>query len=210
MWTVFFMVKLMKRLMILALIAGAFYLGSVYADKVELQSQVLRLHVVANSDNAEDQAVKLKVRDALIAELSPLLDQVDSKEEAQALIGDMLTRLEEVANEVLESSGFSQQAKVTLDRENFDTRVYDTFSLPAGIYDSLRVTIGEGEGQNWWCVVFPSLCVPAATEQVEDVAVGAGFSDNLSGAITGKQEYQVRFFLLDFLGQVENFFCQMK
>ena len=210
MWTVFFMVKLMKRLMILALIAGAFYLGSVYADKVELQSQVLRLHVVANSDNAEDQAVKLKVRDALIAELSPLLEQVDSKEEAQALIGDMLTRLEEVANEVLESSGFSQQAKVTLDRENFDTRVYDTFSLPAGIYDSLRVTIGEGEGQNWWCVVFPSLCVPAATEQVEDVAVGAGFSDNLSGAITGKQEYQVRFFLLDFLGQVENFFCQMK
>ena len=210
MWTVFFMVKLMKRLMILALIAGAFYLGSVYADKVELQSQVLRLHVVANSDNAEDQAVKLKVRDALIAELSPLLDQVDSKEEAQALIGDMLTRLEEVANEVLESSGFSQQAKVTLDRENFDTRVYDTFSLPAGIYDSLRVTTGEGEGQNWWCVVFPSLCVPAATEQVEDVAVGAGFSDNLSGAITGKQEYQVRFFLLDFLGQVENFFCQMK
>ena len=204
------MVKLMKRLMILALIAGAFYLGSVYADKVELQSQVLRLHVVANSDNAEDQAVKLKVRDALIAELSPLLEQVDSKEEAQALIGDMLTRLEEVANEVLESSGFSQQAKVTLDRENFDTRVYDTFSLPAGIYDSLRVTIGEGEGQNWWCVVFPSLCVPAATEQVEDVAVGAGFSDNLSGAITGKQEYQVRFFLLDFLGQVENFFCQMK
>ena len=210
MWTVFFMVKLMKRLMILVLIAGAFYLGSVYADKVDLQSQVLRLHVVANSDNAEDQAVKLKVRDALIAELSPLLEQVDSKEEAQALIGDMLTRLEEVANEVLESSGFSQQAKVTLDRENFDTRVYDTFSLPAGIYDSLRVTIGEGEGQNWWCVVFPSLCVPAATEQVEDVAVGAGFSDNLSGAITGKQEYQVRFFLLDFLGQVENFFCQMK
>lgn len=200
------MFKLLKRLLVLALIGAAFYAGSVYSDKVELQDSVLRLHVVADSDSAEDQSVKLKVRDALLAELEGALDQVDTKAEAQAIIEEKMDSLKAVAEEVLRSCGMSDSVTITLDREKFDTRVYDTFTLPAGIYDSLRVTIGSGEGKNWWCVVFPSLCVPAASEQVEDVAAGAGFSDGLSGAITGEPEYQVRFFLLDCFGKLENFF----
>ena len=90
-------------------------------------------------------------------------------------------------------------------RELFPTREYDTFSLPAGVYDSLRVTIGQGEGHNWWCVAFPSLCLSAASEEFADKAAGAGFPDSLTGALDGEEKYEVRFFLLDALGELEKF-----
>ena len=89
--------------------------------------------------------------------------------------------------------------------EEFATRYYDTFTLPAGIYEALRITIGEGEGQNWWCVVFPTLCVGATVEEFEETAHCAGFSDGLTGALTGEDGYEVRFFFLDALGKLENF-----
>lgn len=112
--------------------------------------------------------------------------------------------IETVANDVLRSVGSSCRAVVTLGKEAFPTREYDTFTLPAGVYESLRVTIGSGEGQNWWCVVFPKLCVSATTDGFEDTAAGAGFSELLSGSLTGKPQYRVRFFLLDCFGWVEN------
>ena len=200
------MFKLVKLLLVLGLIGAAFYVGSVYADKQDLQDKVLRLHVVGASDSAADQEIKLKVRDAVLEELEVILEQSTSKEDAQQKIESELNRLEEAANQMLHECGVSDVAAVTLDREKFDTRVYDTFVLPAGVYDSLRVTIGDGEGKNWWCVVFPRLCVSAASEQVEDAATGAGFSHGLSGAITGKKQYRVRFFLIDCLGKLENIF----
>ena len=89
-------------------------------------------------------------------------------------------------------------------REPFPTREYDTFVLPAGIYEAIRVTIGTGEGKNWWCVVFPRLCISASTDAFADTAAGAGFSDPLTGALTGNENYQVRFFLLECIGWVEN------
>ena len=95
---------------------------------------------------------------------------------------------------------------VTFCKENFGTRLYDTFRLPAGIYEALRITIGEGEGQNWWCVAFPTLCVPATSEGFEGVAAGAGFPDRLNEALKDQESYSIRFFLLDCMGRVENFF----
>ncbi|MBE6923904.1 MAG: stage II sporulation protein R [Ruminococcaceae bacterium] len=201
------MFKIIKRMLVLTLVAALLYTGSVIYSKYQLRNQVLRLHVVANSNSEEDQAVKLKVRDAIISALEEDLVRVDTKEQAQALISSKLEELEQIANQVLESEGVDERATVSLTHEGFDTRDYETFSLPAGVYDSLRVTIGSGEGENWWCVVFPSLCIPAATEEVEDVAAGAGFSDSVTGAITGKKEYRLRFFLLDCLGRLENFFA---
>ena len=200
------MFKFVKRLISLALVAAVVYMGSVIADKNKLSEEILRLHVVANSDSEADQAVKLKVRDAVLEAVEESLAAAEFKEEAQISIESRISELEGIANAVLDAEGISDRATVTLTKEEFPTRVYDTFTLPAGIYDSLRVTIGEGAGQNWWCVVFPSLCLPAASEQVEDVAAGAGFSDSLSGAITGEKKYQVRFFLLDCFGRIENFF----
>ena len=205
----------MKHTFVRAIAAGfaaavLLSLGRFSALCGEIRSEVVRLHVLANSDSEEDQTLKLQVRDAVLAAADGLMNGVTDTDTALRVTQDQLPQLQAAAQQCVWQNGYHYPVTVSLCEMYFTTRTYSAGTLPAGWYNALRVQIGTGEGQNWWCVVFPSLCVPAATEQVEDVAVGAGFSDNLSGAITGKQEYQVRFFLLDFLGQVENFFCQMK
>ena len=116
--------------------------------------------------------------------------------------------LTDTANQVLMTAGSDDRAEITLTQEAFPTRQYDTFSLPAGVYESLRIRIGEAEGKNWWCVVFPSLCFQAVGEDFTDTAVGAGFDEPLTGALSGEESYQVRFFFLDCLGWLQNFFHQ--
>lgn len=201
-----FMFKMIKIALILALAGAMLYFGTVISDKKQLRDSVLRLHVIANSDSQADQEVKLKVRDAVLEEVNGHLDSAMTKQQAREVLEGKLKELEEVANMVLRQEGMTDIATVTLGREEYPTREYDTFTLPAGVYDSLIVSIGEAKGQNWWCVVFPSLCLPAVGSDAADVAAGAGFSDSLSGAITGREGYQVRFFLLDWLGKIENFF----
>lgn len=201
-----FMFKIIKIALILALAGAMLYFGTVISDKKQLRDSILRLHVIANSDSQADQEVKLKVRDAVLEEVNGHLDSAMTKQQAREVLEGKLKELEEVANMVLRQEGMTDIATVTLGREEYPTREYDTFTLPAGVYDSLIVSIGEAKGQNWWCVVFPSLCLPAVGSDAADVAAGAGFSDSLSGAITGREGYQVRFFLLDWLGKIENFF----
>ena len=193
-----------KLVCTLLLITIVFGVGTVISDKQVLAQDMIRLHVVADSNSNEDQAIKLKVRDAVIERLQDVMQQLPDAESAKAYLQDHLNELEDLVNEVLQSAGNGCKAVVTLAKESFSKREYDTFTLPAGIYESLRVTIGSGEGKNWWCVVFPTLCVSATTDGFEDVAAGAGFSDRLSGTLTGKKEYQVRFFLLDCIGWIEN------
>ena len=195
------------QFILFVLIIGIFvYMGSISSDKKQLSNDILRLHVVGASNGETDQAVKIRVRDAVLAAVEEVAAGADSKAEAQMLLSENLQALELAANGVLEEQGLTDRATVSLRKEEFPTREYDTFTLPAGVYDSLRVTIGEGQGRNWWCVVFPSLCLPAASEGTADVAVGAGFSGSLSDAITGEEGYEIRFFLLDVWGRLENFF----
>lgn len=198
--------KALKLVATLCLIGAVIYMGSLVRDKHQLSDKVLRLHVVANSDSQKDQTIKLRVRDAILDEAQQLTMGSIDKVQACEKIREGLKHLENVANEVLDELGIADRAKVTLTREEFGLRQYDTFSLPAGVYDSLRVTIGEGQGKNWWCVIFPSLCIPAASDTATDTAAGAGFSDSLTGAVTGDDGYEVRFFFLDVLGKLENFF----
>lgn len=198
------MLKLVKLAVVGALIVGAFQLGGIARDQKMLTEEVIRLHVVANSDSEEDQALKLQVRDAVIALLEEASEQMPSKEEAYAYIEGHLDEIAAAANGVIEAAGFSDKITVTLLQEEFDTREYDTFTLPAGVYDSLRIVIGEGEGHNWWCVVFPRLCLPATA--VEDTAAGAGFSDTLTDTIQKEDGYEVRFWVMDCLGRIVNFF----
>ena len=198
-----FMKKRMKILGICLLAAALLWGGSVLRDRAALRENVIRLHVVADSDNQADQSVKLRVRDAVTAYLAENMDTGMDKAQAQAWLAEHLEDLAQVANAELAQKGFSDRAAVSLQKEAFPVRQYDTFTLPAGVYDSLRITIGAGEGQNWWCVIFPSLCVSAVS--VEDTAAGAGFSDGLTGAITGENGYEIRFFFLDWLGKIENF-----
>ncbi len=200
------MKKAMKRIGICLMAALAVWGGTLLADRQRLNEELIRLHVVANSDSREDQEVKLRVRDAVIESLEADLKSLGDVEQAKAYLQENLPKIQAVANQTLKKAGYSGDAVVSLCKEAFDTREYDTFSLPAGIYEALRIVIGEGEGHNWWCVVFPTLCVPATTEGFADTAAGAGFPDSLTGALTGEKEYQVRFYLLDALGRMENYF----
>ena len=205
-WTVFFVKKLTKILVTSILLFSLFWLGGIIFDRQQLDNNLIRLHVVANSDSEADQAVKLQVRDAIVSSLQPDMQKISGIAEAKEYLCGRLQQLEETANSALAASGSSFQAVVTLDKEAFPTRDYETFSLPAGVYESLRVTIGEGAGKNWWCVVFPSLCLPAAGEDMTDVAAGAGFSDPLTDTLQQKEGYEIRFFLLDCLGWLQNLF----
>lgn len=199
-----FMRKLMRRIVFCFLLAALVWCGTLIADREALNEELIRLHVVANSDSEADQTIKLRVRDAVVESLQSAMSDVADVEQAKAYLQENLPKIQEIANSVLKEAGYDGEAVVTLCKEAFDTRYYDTFTLPAGVYEALRITIGEGEGHNWWCVVFPTLCVPATSEGFEDVAAGAGFSDALNGALTGETEYEVRFYLLDALGRLEN------
>ncbi len=174
-------------------------------DSAKLREDILRLHVVAASDGEADQNVKLQVRDAILGSLEEGLSDLTDPEQVFSYVQTMLPKLEQTANRVLEEAGFDDTAKVSLTEESFPIREYDTFSLPSGIYHSLRVVIGEGEGHNWWCVVFPQLCTGADAEKFERSAKDAGLSDSLRGSLTG--EYEIRFWLLDQLGRIENFWA---
>lgn len=197
--------KIFKLTVVILLVIGTINTYSLYRDKQTLNDEVIRLHVVADSDNPVAQELKLKVRDKILCLLDNIKSGAASKDEAMAMLKDQLSALQEAANEVLQQNGENGEAVVTLQKEAFPRREYDTFSLPAGVYDSLRITIGKGEGKNWWCVVFPDLCVPAASVEVEDVAVDAGFSNSLSKTLTGEEGYEIRFWILDCIGKLQNF-----
>lgn len=132
------------------------------ADCAAVRGQVLRLHVLAASDSALDQSNKLAVRDALLLESGELFATANGVEEAIALTQNNLEQMKKAAEETLRSRGCNAGVTVTLCDEAFTTRVYEKGTLPAGQYHSLKVTIGEGEGRNWWCVMYPPLCIPTA------------------------------------------------
>ena len=199
-----FMLKLWKKVGFVVIAAAIVWCAGVLRDRVELGNNLIRLHVVANSDSGEDQAVKLEVRDAIMDYLSSEISELPDMEAAREYLQARLPEIEQAANQALKAAGNTMTAAVSLCRERFDVRHYDSFSLPAGVYESLRVTIGEGKGKNWWCVVFPSLCYTAAGEDFGDVAVGAGFSEELVSSMEGKDPIEIRFFFLDLLGKLEN------
>lgn len=170
-------------------------------DQQRLAEKLIRLHVVARSDSAHDQAVKLAVRDAVLAETERLTAGTAAP---RAELAAGLDEIAHAAEQTLTALGEDAQVQVRLGKERFSTRVYDTFSLPAGVYESLRVTIGEGNGHNWWCVVFPSLCMTASMDELELAAEAAGFSDQELRLITGEGGgYVVRFKLLELLQQLK-------
>ena len=159
-----------------------------------LADKVVRLHVIAASDSAEDQNVKLEVRDAVLAYLTPRLEAASGAQDAAAVIAEESAALERIAETV---SGGS--ARVELGRETYPTREYETFSLPAGVYTSLRVVLGAGGGRNWWCVVYPPLC----TASVETVRETAALSEDDVKLITEDGEgYVLRFRLLEWCGEI--------
>ncbi len=169
-----------------ALLMGAWLTGQQKA----LAEQMVRLHVVANSDSAEDQAVKLRVRDAVLDRAEPWLEAASTQEEALDILAAHLPELAQAGAEVV-GEGVPVTASIAQDAW-FPTKEYEDFALPAGKYTALRITLGEGEGQNWWCVVFPPLCLGSVSETAAERA--GNFSEDQVRLITGEsQGYVVKF-----------------
>lgn len=166
----------------------------------QLSQKLIRLHVVAVSDDEREQEIKLDVRDAVLDYLTPLLADIPDAKTAGEIIEENLSGVECAA--LSRSQG--RQVTVSLGPEEFPTRHYESFSLPAGEYESLRVTLGDGEGHNWWCVVFPPLCVEAAgpgSEQAQAV-----LSDDDAALITCEDEgYVLKFRVLELWGELRSF-----
>ena len=202
------MKKMMKRTMVCCLVASICWTAFLMQDRRKLREGLIRFHVVAHSDRPEDQAIKYQVRDRVIQSLQSDLQKLADMDEAKEYLQENLPKLQTLVDETLEELGFSGSSVVTLCKEAFDVRHYDTFSLPAGVYHSLRIVIGDGQGRNWWCVSFPTLCIPATASGFTAAAVGAGFSDPLIKTLSGEEDYEIRFYLLDQLGKLENIFFQ--
>lgn len=189
-----------KRISALILIAtlalGLLGCAVLQAGQRQLAAKLIRLHVVANSDSDEDQAVKLRVRDAVLQAAQPYITGPD----AEGALAENLGALERAAAKALRSLGREDAVSVTLQNEAFPTRAYETFSLPAGVYRTLRVTIGAGAGHNWWCVVFPTLCTAASLDELETAAAAGGFSEGEVKLITGAEDgYVLKFRILELL-----------
>ena len=167
-------------------LAAAVLLGCVQAGQgPQLQDKLIRLHVVAASDTPADQAIKLRVRDAVLETAGPLLHEAKDARQARAILAANLNGVQAAAQAALPEG---TPVRVTLGPEYFTARDYSVFSLPEGVYQALRVTIGPGQGHNWWCVVFPSLCLCATTGEVEAAAASAGFTPEEIAAITQGSE----------------------
>ncbi len=158
-----------------------------------LSGGVLRLHILANSDSDEDQALKLKVRDAVIAYAKELFVDTENKEQAMAQAQQRLSALEQVAEQTLRENGCTHRVKASVDHTFFPTKEYDNGTrLPAGFYDALRLEIGQAKGRNWWCILYPPLCFGGSIEQS---AQALGESGEL--ATSNKPQIQVKFKLVE-------------
>ncbi len=167
--------------------------------EAEIYDSVLRLHVLANSDSDEDQALKLAVRDKIITMTRELGAECNSLEEVSATVMGELESICDVALEVVREWGADYSVEVALGRESYPRRTYDSLCFPAGEYLSLQVKIGDAAGQNWWCVLYPPLCLDAATQTNEDAFISVGLTEEQYKVITETESptYRARLKILE-------------
>lgn len=181
-------------------VAILFSICSFAKTSEEIRSDVLRLHVIANSDTSVDQNLKLRLRDYILQEGKDIFNGSVNVENAVKKIEPVLPELEKSAKAFVNQAGFDYDVKISLSNEYFTTRTYETVTLPAGKYLALRVVIGSGEGHNWWCVMFPPMCVPAADkkDEIENV-----FSEKEIKLVESKPKYEPRFKVVEIYEQLK-------
>lgn len=186
--------------LIVAVIAS---LCSFSYDCEKIDDTVIRLHILAASDEAEDQAVKLAVRDRLLDDAPELFAGADSKEAAAARVRDEMEHIREIVGQELVAQGTAPDFTLELCEDAyFDQRVYDGFTMPAGRYTALRITLGSGQGHNWWCVMYPPLCGNTARETVD-----TAFPARESRVLSNDGTYEIKFKLYEWL---KHWFCGVK
>ena len=169
--------------------------------EANIYEDTIRLHILANSDSKEDQALKISVRDGLLLEYGERLRSAGSFEGAAQLAEGLLSEIESFAEELINAEGYDYSVTAILSEEWYETRDYDGFSLPCGIYTSLRILIGEGKGKNWWCVMYPPLCTELACE---DAPADDGFIDYTKEELIliSGSKYNLKFKILEDLSRV--------
>lgn len=192
---------------IVCAVAAAFILSiilsffSFEARCEDIRNNVLRLHILANSDNEYDQALKLKVRDEILNSSGELFNQCTDLESAISFSKNSLKDWEIIAENVVRENGYDYDVNVALKRVYFETRHYDTFTLPAGFYEAVQFEIGEGKGKNWWCVMFPSFCLSAAAEKESLKYLG----EDATKIITNSKKYEIRFKTVEIYQKIKKF-----
>lgn len=200
----------MKRNLLVFLLLGAvcfsLLLGSAQLSRdTQLNGSLVRLHVIAASNSPEDQRVKLLVRDAILQQVDAM--DLQSMDQAVQVLGEAVPVLAETAREVLHREGFRYAVQAALCTKEYPRRDYGTFSLPAGEYVSLQIRLGEAEGQNWWCVVYPGLCHACDEGVFRQAAEAAGLSDGQIRLMqVDTSNVQFRFKILEWLQRIKNFF----
>lgn len=175
-------------------------------EQAQLAGQVIRLHVIANSDSREDQELKLEVRDRILEYAQAIYPENATLEEAKAALEECLPELSQIGQQAVEEAGYDYPVTAQITECWFPTKEYENFALPAGDYTTLRIVIGEGEGQNWWCVAFPPLCLGAASQSVEEAAQAGYFDADQTALITGESEgYVLKFKGMELLGELKQF-----
>ena len=191
----------MKKILILSLVTLLAFVILSYLPvhgEAEIYDSVVRLHVIANSDSEEDQALKLTVRDALLERMPSLLEGVTDRETAIERIAEHLDELKSIAEETVRDAGYDYEVSVWLGEERYPSKVYEQTCFPAGTYESLQVKIGEADGKNWWCVLFPQLCLSSA-KRAEEAFVEVGLTGEQYKIITETEDtkYKIRFKILE-------------
>ena len=195
--------KILIILLTLALLIGLLAVLPVHSES-NVYDSVLRLHVIANSDSDEDQALKLLVRDAVLHEAESLLQNISDRKNAEIIISQNTEHLRLTAEKAVRENGFSYPVSISLGKENYPTKIYESCAFPAGEYTSLQIFIGNASGQNWWCVLFPPLCLSAATDK--DAFASVGITDGQYQIITDTKnpKYKIRFKILESFSEALN------
>ena len=169
----------------------------------QISDDVFRLHILANSDSKEDQNLKLKVRDAVLQQTDNLYKNADSKQDAISLTKQSLEKIIQTAQQTVYDNGYDYQVKAEITNMHFNTRHYESVTMPSGDYDALRITIGSAKGKNWWCVMYPALCIGAATNLDE---LKANTTQEEYNILDSNGRYEYKFLILEYIQKIGEFF----
>lgn len=178
----------LKLLIVLFLIIIYIFISAkTYSNTMfqNISDDFLRLHVVANSDSTDDQILKYQVRDAVIEYMAPYFSNINTKQEALEILKTQQLNIEDLATQIIHNNGYNYSVKISIGNFYFPTKEYSKITLPEGYYDSLKIEIGNAEGQNWWCVMFPSLCI------IDNSCNFSEISDNILRQNLSDEEYSI-------------------
>ena len=196
------LLRIEVSLLVALIICGVLNINAFSQQCDNIREKMLRMHVIANSDSEEDQQLKLKVRDAVLLAGKKVFDGSVTATEAKEKITPYIDYLENIALETIKNEGFDYNVKITVEKEYFNTRTYEnSVTLPAGYYTAVKVIIGEGKGQNWWCVMFPPMCLPTAVAECE---ISDVLTEDETEIVTETEKYKFKFKIVEFFEEIFN------